>query len=137
MPSVVPVHPRLRGVVLPGEAEEAAIAFLMQLDPASQLEVLRRFEEVLQLEGDSQSRRLRRVALALHEARRLFGRSPSVREYKAMRRKHPEWGWPDPRSITRWLGVRSWNDALVRLRLEPVLEGDVIEGAIVRTSLSC
>lgn len=115
---------------MPGEAEEAAIAFLMRLDPASQLEVLKRFEEVLQPEGDSQSRRLRRAALALHEARRVFGKSPSVREYKALRRKHPEWGWPDPRSITRWLGVRSWNDALVRLRLEPVLEGDVIEGAI-------
>lgn len=115
---------------MPGEAEDAAIAFLKQLDPASQLEVLRRYEEILQVELDTDSRRLRRIALALHQARRILGRPPSVREYKALRRKNPERGWPDPRSITRWLGVNSWNDALVRLRLEPVLEGDVIEGAI-------
>jgi hypothetical protein len=115
---------------MPGEAEEAAIAFLLQLDPATQREVLERYEKALQEELNTDSRRLRRIALSLHEAKRTLGRSPSVRDYKALRRAHPERGWPDPRSITRWLGVRSWNDALVRMRLEPVLEGDVIEGAI-------
>lgn len=115
---------------MPGEAEDAAIAFLLRLDPATQREVLERYEEALQVETDTDSRRMRRIALALHQAKRTLGRSPSVREYKALRRTHPERGWPDPRSITRWLGVRSWNDALVRMRLEPVLRGDTIEGAI-------
>lgn len=115
---------------MPREAEDAAIAFLLQLDPATQREVLERYEEALQVELDTTSRRLRRIAVALHQTSRTLGRSPSLREYKALREKHPERGWPDPRSITRWLGVRSWNDALVRMRLEPVLEGDAIEGAI-------
>jgi hypothetical protein len=118
---------------MPREAEDAALAFILQLDPATQREVLERFEEVLQLEPDSVARRLRRVAAALHGAKRLLGRSPSVRDYKTLRRSHPERGWPDPRSITRWLGVRSWNDALVRMRLEPLLEGDVVEGSIGQT----
>jgi hypothetical protein len=112
------------------EAVDAAIAFLMRLDPATQREVLERYEETLQVELDTTSRRLRRIALALHQAKRELGKSPSVREYKALREAHRERGWPDPRSITRWLGVRSWNDALVRMRLEPVPEGDVVEGAI-------
>jgi hypothetical protein len=113
--------------VMPREAEDAVIAFLLQLDPATQREVLERYEEILQVELDTEPRRLRRVAVALHQARRTLGRSPSVRDYKALRRAHPERGWPDPRSITRWLGVRHWNDALVRMRLEPVSEGDAIE----------
>src|SRR5438045_8881987 len=101
------------------EAENAAIAFLMRLDPASQREVLRRYEELLQVELDTDGARLRRIAVALHQTSRELGRSPSVREYKRLRQKQPERGWPDPRSITRWLGDRSWNDALVRKRLEP------------------
>src|SRR5690349_8667941 len=108
------------------EAEDAALAFLLSLDTATQREVLERFEEVLQDEPLSHARRLRRIAAAFFQARRaLGGRSPSVREYKALRRDHPEWGMPAPQSVTRWLGVRGWNDALVRMRLEPVLEGDV------------
>jgi HNH endonuclease len=113
------------------EAEDAAIAFLLRLDPATQRELLERFGEVMEEEPLSQSRRLRRVAAALYEAKRaLGGTSPSVREYRRMREEHPEWGWPAPGSVTRWLGVRGWNDALVRMRLEPVLEGDVIEGGL-------
>lgn len=112
------------------EAENAVIAFLLQLDPATLRAIFGRFEEVLQAELDSVSARLRRIALALHQASRLLGRSPSVREYKRLRHEHPEHGWPDPRSITRWLGVRSWNDALVRMGLDAVLDGDAIEGAI-------
>src|SRR4051794_35794612 len=116
---------------MPSEAEDAALAFLMQLDPATQREVFERFEhDVLQPEGDTGSRRVRRVAAALHEARRMLGHSPSVREYRALRREHPDYGWPDSRSVTRALGVGSWNDALVRMRLEPVLQGDVIEAAV-------
>jgi hypothetical protein len=109
------------------EAVDAAISFLLRLDPASQREVLERYEEVLQVELDSPSRRLRRVALALHQAKRELGRAPSIREYKRLRAEHPDRGWPDPRSVTRWLGVRSWNDALVRMRLEPVSDGDTVE----------
>jgi hypothetical protein len=93
---------------LSGEAEEAAVAFLLRLDPATQQEVLARYEEALQVELDTTPRRLRRVARALHEATRNLGRPPAVREYRTLRREHPEYGWPDPRSITRWLGVRSW-----------------------------
>jgi hypothetical protein len=115
---------------MPGEAEDAALAFLLQLDPATQREVLERFDQVLQAEGDTQSRRLRRVAQALHDAKRILGKSPSVREYKALRRERPMEGWPDPRSVTRWLGVRGWNNALVRMRLEPVLDGDEFECTI-------
>jgi hypothetical protein len=115
------------------EAEDAAVAFILRLDPATQSQVFERIEEVLQLELDSEDRRLRKVAVALHQARRTLGRSPSVRDYKTLRRTHPERGWPDPRSITRWLGVRTWNDALVRMRLEPILHGDVVEGWIGQT----
>src|SRR5207244_13405010 len=74
--------------------------------------------------------RVRRIGVAFQEAKRSLGKSPSVREYKALRRAHPERGWPDPRSVTRWLGVRTWNEALVRMRLEPVAEGDVVESGI-------
>src|SRR4051794_34215534 len=112
------------------ELADAAIAFLLHLDPATHREVLERHEEVLQLELDSDSRRLRRVALAMHSAKRTLGRSPSITEYKRLREAHPERGWPDPRSITRWLGVSSWNDALLRMRLEPISEGGVVEGSI-------
>jgi HNH endonuclease len=115
---------------VPDEAEDAAIAFLLRLDPVTQSEVLRRFEEVLQRELDTESSRERKVATALHEAKRTLGKPPSIEQYNALRRAHPERGWPDPRSVKRWLGVRSWNDALVRVRLEPVLEGDTIEGAL-------
>src|SRR3954452_854506 len=112
------------------EAEDAAIAFLLRLDPATQREVLSLYEEALQVELDTTPARLRRIALALHQVTRTLGRSPSLRDYKRLRRESPERGWPDPRSVTRWLGVRSWNDALVRMHLEPVLDGDVVEGAI-------
>jgi hypothetical protein len=88
---------------VPDEAEDAAVAFLSQLDPVTQIEVLRRFEEVLQRELDTESSRERRVAAALHGAKQTLGKAPSVREYKALRREHPERGWPDPRSITRLL----------------------------------
>lgn len=114
------------------EAADAAMAFLMKLDPAVQRAVLERFEEALAVAPSESSdhRRIRRAGRALHEAKRILGRSPSVREYKKLRREHPEHEWPETRSVTRWLGVRSWNDALVRMRLEPLAEGDVIEGAI-------
>src|SRR5439155_22654344 len=105
----LPCPPRTEGCVMPREAEDAAIAFLLQLDPGTQREVLARYEEALQVELDTNSRRLRRIAVALHQTSRTLGRSPSLREYKALREEHPERGWPDPRSITRWLGVRSWN----------------------------
>jgi hypothetical protein len=112
------------------EIEDAAIAFLLRLDPATQREVLRRYEEVLQEELDTSSARLRRIAVALHQTTRTLGHPPSVREYKRLRDERPERGWPDQRSITRWLGVRSWNDALVRMGLTSVLDGDEIEGSI-------
>jgi hypothetical protein len=118
------------------EAEDAAVAFLLQLDPATQREVLERYEETFQTELNTPPKRLRRIAEAFHEAKRTLGRAPSVREYKAMRREHPDRGWPDPRSVTRWLGVRSWNDALVRMRLEPVLDGDVSRGRSARLTAS-
>src|SRR3954471_15153507 len=61
-PSLRAVSPSRKGEsTLTGEAEEAAIAFLERLDPASQLEVLRRFEEVMDHEADGHSRRLRRA----------------------------------------------------------------------------
>jgi len=76
------------------EAEDAALAFLLRLDPATQREVLERYEEVFDTELNTESRRLRRVALALHQPKReVGGRSPTFREYRALRRGHPEWGW--------------------------------------------
>lgn len=112
------------------EAVGALLAFIHQLETASQREFLRLLEEDLQVELDSDSARLKRIALALHQTTRTLGKAPSVREYRRLRRENPERGWPDPRSVTRWLGVRSWNDALVRVGLEAVLDGDTIEGAI-------
>jgi hypothetical protein len=112
------------------EMADAAMAFLLRLEPATQREVLKRYEEALQQELDTDSARLRRIAVALHQTTRTLGHPPSVREYKRLREQHPERGWPDPRSITRWLAVRSWNDALVRLGLTAVLDGDAIEAAI-------
>lgn len=44
------------------EVEDAAIAFLLRLDPATQRELLRRYEEVVQAELDTDSARLRRIA---------------------------------------------------------------------------
>jgi hypothetical protein len=110
-------------------AEEAALAFLLALEPSCQYGVYERLGELLAVPDGEQfpRRRLSRVARALHEAKRELGRSPSVREYEALRRAHPEWEWPSERSVKRWLGVRSWNDALVRVGLEPVVDGDVFE----------
>lgn len=76
---------------MPGEAGKAAIAFLLRRDPPTQIELLRRYEEAQQTEFNTTPRRLRRVALALHEATRTLGRSPSLREYKRLtRRWHPD-----------------------------------------------
>ena len=74
---------------MPDEAEDAAVAFLSKLDPVTQIEVLRRFEEILQRELDTETSRERRVAAALHDAKRTLGKPPSVEEYKALRREHP------------------------------------------------
>ena len=115
---------------MPDEAEEAVVAFMHALDPATLREVLRRFEEAFQVEIDSKSSRDRRIALALHQASRILGKSPSVREFKALRLAHLDNGWPEPRTIMRWLGVRSWNGVLVRMGLEPLLDGDTIERGI-------
>ncbi|MGZ4402847.1 MAG: hypothetical protein ACXVRI_08365, partial [Gaiellaceae bacterium] len=78
------------------EGADAAMAFVLRLDPATQREVLRRYEEAFQVELETTPRRLRRIAVALHQASRTLGRSPSLREYKGLREKHPESGWPDP-----------------------------------------
>ncbi len=109
-------------------SEEAALAFLLHLDPAVQHEVFERFGEILSIPtGHGDVRRLRDVVRALREARSVLGRSPSLREYRELRRVHPEWTWPPERSVVRWLGVRGWNNALVRAGLEAVTDGDVIE----------
>src|SRR5947208_3317811 len=101
------------------EMVEAALAFISRLDPAAQHSLHERFSEVLSIPLDerSGSRRVSRVARSLFEAKRELGESPSVPQYKELRRAHPDWEWPDPRSVTRWLGVRSWNEALVRIGL--------------------
>ena len=83
------------------------------LDPAAQLEVARRFEEALQVELDTQPGRERRIVAALHAARRRLGRSPSIREYEAMRREHPEVGMARPAldHALAWVlaGTRRWS----------------------------
>jgi hypothetical protein len=84
---------------VPGEAEDAAIAFLLQLDPATQREVLERYEEALQLEGDSDSRRMRRIALALHEAKR----TATITDYLAWQRRPDVRDRPGRRPASTWV----------------------------------
>lgn len=110
-------------------SEDAALAFLLRLDPATQHRVYERYGEALAVPAEERfsHRRVHRVARALHEAHHGLGRSPSVREYEQLRRRHPENDWPSEQSVKRWLGVRTWNNALVRIGLEAVVEGDVIE----------
>jgi hypothetical protein len=124
-----PDHRKTGGRVSERDSEEAALAFLLRLDPAVQHAVYEQFGEVLAVPRNEQfaNRRVSRVARALREAKRLLGKSPSVREYEQLRRAHPEWEWPSEQSVTRWLGLRGWNNALVRMGLEAVVEGDVIE----------
>lgn len=63
------------------EAVSALLAFIHQLDTATQRTFLRLLEADLQVELDTDSARLRRIALALHQTTRALERSPSVREY--------------------------------------------------------
>jgi hypothetical protein len=112
-----------------GSSVDAALAFLMRLPPAVQHAIYEHFHEAQAVPHNEQfmHRRASRVTRALHEARHLLGRAPTVREYEDLRRAHPQCEWPTARSVPRWLGVRGWNNALALAGIEAVVEGDYIE----------
>lgn len=61
---------------------------------------------------------------ALRECAQALGHSPSIKEYRAYRRETDDRLPPDA-SIRRWAGG-SWNDALLRARLDAEVEPDVL-----------
>lgn len=113
------------------EILRAVMAAIDQLDPAKQQALLKTIQIDLQL-GDlvpnSAPSKLQRALAALVEASALNGEEPLSRDrFVALRLAHGKKGeWPDDRSIRRWLGASTWNDALRRARLAATPDGDAI-----------
>ena len=72
------------------------------------------------LRAQGPSAREARAVLALREAARALGKSPSIQEYAELVQLHPENRWPHPSRVRAWLGSNSWNRALERAGLEAV-----------------
>ncbi len=112
------------------EIVAAVLAAIRSLDPAKQHEVEAALRADLQADDlirDSRPARERSAIAALVQAASLADDATlSLERYRALRSKHTNRGWPDDRSIRRWLGVSSWNDALRRARLDVTPDGDAI-----------
>jgi HNH endonuclease len=80
-------------------------------------------------EGGPHAIKVAKAVAALREASNFLGRSPSVSEYRHLKREGDH-DWPPDGSVRRWLGG-SWNDALSRAHLDAVPEDLelIVEGA--------
>lgn len=87
------------------------------------------------------SAREARAVLALREATKLLGHSPSIGEFSDLFERHPEYGWPHASRVRAWLGSNSWNLALERAGLEACASDAIIrekvgarfsEGSLIR-----
>lgn len=100
-------------------------AGICALDEALHHEVLDALAERLAVPEERSSAHCVRVARAVaarrDAAKALDGRSPSVAEYRKLRERNPEFGWPLDSSIRGWLGG-GWNDVLRCARLDAIPE---------------
>jgi Homing endonuclease associated repeat len=121
----------VRGKRFEDSGAEAVFSAWLTLDPALQYAFLDEAErEMANLfpERDTFARREREAIRAIHDVWRLNDSvSPTVKRYNELLIEHPEYNWPSPRTLKRWLGVGSWNEGLRRCGLPGVADGDALE----------
>lgn len=96
------------------------------LDVGCQFEILRELATRFAVSGrvnHTSASNARAAVVALREAADVLGRSPSIKEYRSLRRELPELELPADGNIRRWLGG-GWNDCLRRALLDAVTDGD-------------
>jgi hypothetical protein len=96
------------------------------LDAGRQWVLLRELATQFALSADNPHARADQVragVCALRDAAEIYGHSPSIAEYRALRRALPELGLPPDGTIRRWLGG-GWNECLARAFLDAVADGD-------------
>ena len=96
------------------------------LDVGCQFEILRELATNFAASGrvnHGSARNARAAVVALREAADVLGHSPSVKEYRSLRRELPELELPADGNVRRWLGG-GWNDCLQRALLDAVTDGD-------------
>lgn len=114
------------------ESRETEIvwAAVERLDVADQHALLDELTQELfvepHLKAQTSSARESRAVLALREATKILGRSPSIKEYSDISDVHPEYAWPHPSRVRAWLGSNSWNTALERAGLQPCVTGAIV-----------
>jgi hypothetical protein len=120
---------------------EIAWAVIEALEPRLQHEVLRELATRFASAARSPETPRDKVAAAvcaLHEVAAILGRSPSINDYRKLRRELPELGLPSDTNIRRWLGEGSlsgggWNECLRRVLLDAVSDGDFTSSLVGRT----
>lgn len=122
-------HPKPRLKLFHDPSAEVVWAGICALDEASQhdvLDELRRRLAISELrDGPADSRRAEAVR-GLREAAALNGGSPSWRTYVRLQVEHPDADLPHPGTVKKWLGARTWNEALAEAHLESVPDGEVL-----------
>lgn len=96
------------------------------LDVGCQFEILREMATqfaVTARVNHSSGSNARAAVVALREAADILGHSPSMKEYRSLRRELPECELPADGNIRRWLGG-GWHDCLRRALLDAVTDGD-------------
>jgi hypothetical protein len=122
-----------RGELFADAGARAVWAALLSLDEAELHLVYRELQSRLAAPQAHRSKTEERVAqaiAALNEAADLLEsedkpRLVSIESYRRLRAEHPESNWPPDGSLRRWLGG-SWNQALKRAALKPVVDGDAL-----------
>ena len=135
--------PLRRGEHFTDPVARAVWAAILTLSVALQHEILRALRQRLAFPEDrrgAQSVREARAVAALREAAEILEAEAtergepipsaeigvSEREYRRLRDAHYERGWPEARSLARWLGDGTWNDALARAGLAAVDDPDTV-----------
>jgi hypothetical protein len=101
-------------------------AAIQTLDAARQYEFLRELAYLYASSAENPRTigdKIRAAVVALRQAAELLGYSPSVKEYRRLRRQLPDLKLPPDGSIRRWLGG-GWNDCLTSSLLDAVSDGD-------------
>jgi Homing endonuclease associated repeat len=96
------------------------------LDPGRQLLLLRELARQYALSSwnpRTRADQVRTGVCALHDVTEIYGHSPSIAEYRQVRKALPELDLPPDGNIRRWLGG-GWNDCLRRALLNAVTDGD-------------